>query len=611
MKSWILEKEYRLPLLLAIWVLVFYGVSLGGLQFLRHTEADRTLIAWEMLEHGNLLVPTLLHSEILTKPPLYYWCTAFFLWVFGTEALFVTRLTSLFAGLFGVLFQYYFFLNITKNQVFSALVAFSLSTSILYFNLGTLAEIDMLFGVLTFISLSLMFLILEPISESSSKSYRIKLLIFCALSSALSFLTKGPPVIFFMIGACGTYFIWKFLSCPFSEALNFLKRSLIPIFSVFFLSVFIILLWLVPLTFEVGWAVLSERFQVEVFERVVSFSERGRGFHFYLVSLFTNGLPWTFFSLVGLFVFLFSKNTTNLIWTDRVFPELERNENLKKFFQYSLCVLISGFLMLSVAQGKSSRYTFSLIPFLLSISFLFSFQCLRVSIFKKLFSYIKLIFFLLFLSLLFTITLIELEGVSSFSYFLLLSLLILYSVVIIFSKPKFVWKNWFYYFCFFLILIRGVYSEVYIPHRNETKTVIPLAKSIYAELNNRPIYTIELFERWTVYYLKKMGLNAFRLTPSNLANFNSNSDTNINPEINNENDFLLLAIEEESWRYHQLKLFDNSTALIKVFPHSTSGAYLLKTSKSALEKLELSPVFPTYPSIPFHSELKQRNLIGK
>ncbi len=595
MKEWLLEKSWRIPFCLSIWVLFFYGFSLGDLEFLRHTEADRTLISWEMLEHGRLLVPTLLHSEILTKPPLYYWCSAFWLWIFGTDSLAVARLTSLFAALFGVLFQYYAWLFVSGNRSFSGIMAFSLSTTLLYFSLGTVAEIDMLFGVLTLMSLTSMFLVLEAQVVS-----KWKIITLFGVSTALAFLTKGPPVVFFLVGSLGIYGIWKLCSSSFYECTLFIKRSILPLLFSAIVAAVVVLLWLVPLGVEVGWKVLGDRFEEEVFLRVINFSERGRGFHFYLGALVMNGLPWTFFFLIGFYRFFFGKGEKENSWTNKVSPILEKNEMVRKFFQYSLCVLVSGFIMLSLAQGKSSRYAFPLLPFLLNVGMLFSYQCLGVSVFKKLFAFIRLLFFLLLGASIFTLVFISLEGVSNFSFNSSMILLCVCSTAVIFSKPRVVWRNWFLYMAVVLLVFRGVYSLLYIPHRNTTRSVMMLAENVAFELGGKPVYTVEMFERWTVYYIKRFGLPAYRLTPKLLQSFDDSK-----PEL------LFLAQEEEGWRYHQLLQYDSTTNLKKVFPHPTSASYVLETSSLALSNLGVSSVFPTYPSVPFYPELAERNLIGK
>jgi 4-amino-4-deoxy-L-arabinose transferase-like glycosyltransferase len=597
MKEWLLEKPHRIPVCLVIWVLVFYGFALGSLEFLRHTEADRTLISWEMLERGRFLIPTLLHSEILTKPPLYYWCTAFWLFLFGTDSVAVARLTSLFAALLGVVFQYYVWLGVSGSRTLSGIMAFSLSTTVLYFSLGTVAEIDMLFGVLTLVSLSTLFLLLE-----TRVLKKIILATLLGVSTAFAFLTKGPPVIFFLTGALGTYCVWKVYCNSWYEFFCFLKKSVLPLMFAGVVAIAVILLWLIPLGMEVGWEVLGDRLEEEVFLRVLDYSERGRGFHFYLGALLANGLPWSIFFVLGLYRFYFSKVPPDSLWTSRVSPLLEKKELVLKFFQYSLCVLFSGFIMLSIAQGKSSRYAFPLLPFLLNVGMLFSYQCLKVSFFKKLFGVIRVIFFFILLVSIFVYIFITLDGVSQLSFTSSMALVSLTSVVIIFSKPKVVWKNWFLYVAVVLLVCRGVYTLLYIPHRNATRSVKLLAENVALELQGSPVYTVEMFERWVVYYVKRIGIPAYRLTPVQLAEFGEGADSRT---------LLLLAVEEEAWRFHQLRQYDASTSIRKVFPHLTSGSYVLETSGEALTHLGLSPTFPTYPSIPFYPELAERNLVGK
>ena len=59
-----------LSLFLAGFIYCFVGTF--SLDFIRDTEADRTLISIEMHQRGTYSVPYLLGQEFLTKPPGYY-----------------------------------------------------------------------------------------------------------------------------------------------------------------------------------------------------------------------------------------------------------------------------------------------------------------------------------------------------------------------------------------------------------------------------------------------------------------------------------------------------------------------------------------------------------
>ena len=58
--------DWKLVLGLSLYALCLNLYGVWALEFFRHTEADRSLIGWEMLQSGEFLVPHLLGSVILT-----------------------------------------------------------------------------------------------------------------------------------------------------------------------------------------------------------------------------------------------------------------------------------------------------------------------------------------------------------------------------------------------------------------------------------------------------------------------------------------------------------------------------------------------------------------
>jgi len=595
MKKWVCASDFRMILALSAWTLLFHGIGIGTLEFLRHTEADRTIIAWEMLERGQFLVPTLLYSEILTKPPLYYWIAASWIWLFGNASEGVARLPSLFSSLLFVLFQFYVWRTVTNDRVLSGIAAFALSTSLLFFGLSGQAEIDMLFGFLTASALSSLFFILE-----SPHKVEWRFILLLSFFMCLAFLTKGPPVIFFLVGGGGLYISWKALYFPKELFSKYQLRPVLSLVLVMLLTLSGILLWLIPLGSEVGWDVLGTRLEEEVFLRVLNHSERGRGVFFYISSFFVNALPWSFFLVLSLLHFFFGKSEKGELWTERVSPYLS-DPYVRRFFQYSLCVLIAGFIMLSIAQGKSSRYSFPLLPFLINCSIFYSMQCLRPFLFKKIFYILKFIAALALVASLFMMVFLSLEGVPSIKFFSALVPTSLLCIVLLYSKARRVWKHWIIYTALVLLIARANYSLLYIPHRNATRSVQDHAYSIVEELKGQPIYTVELFERWTVYYAKRLDSKAYRLTPT-LIDELSKEDREL---------LILMDMDEEAWRFDQLSIYDSDAVVQKVFPHLTSENFLLKVSSKHLKDLSVFKNFPTTPGTPFYPELKQRKLLGE
>jgi 4-amino-4-deoxy-L-arabinose transferase-like glycosyltransferase len=574
---------------LIIWVLLLCGYGLGSLEYVRHTEADRTLIAWEMNERSNYLVPTLLGSQILTKPPLFYWITAFFLKLFNSQSELVARLSSLFSAMLFVFFSFNFLHSYTNKKRFSALCTFALSTSVMFYILAAVAEIDMIFGFLASCSLYSGFLLYEKRDKKNLGIFSIFV--------TFAFLAKGPPVYFFCIGAFGLLLLNDLLLSgrPFRE--NFDK--FISILFGLIIAGLLLSIWLIPLGYEVGWSSLRGRLDEEVFRRVTEYSERDRGAFFYIEALFYTTLPWSLFGAIGLFHIFKTK------WQERkwhqviggylVYPEIRR------LFTFNLLVVLSGFLMLSVAQGKSSRYCFTLAPFLINICVILSPLSLSKFYFRKLLIIFRIVSVIAIFFLIGIYIFGDVQGLSKLDWIISTLFIVIASLIGLFSSSRAIWKNSIFVIAFLFFMVRIVQTHLYIPHRNSSRTVQPLVASLLEESKtiNSQIFTIELFERWSVYYAKRSGLNILRLSPEIVLERMK--------DLKGET-YLLLDFEEESWRYYQAIQYSSEVKIRKIFPHISSSTFLMSVPNSILDKLGVFAPFPTHPSKPFYRELAEKGL---
>jgi 4-amino-4-deoxy-L-arabinose transferase-like glycosyltransferase len=587
----IFSSKKNVLIALVIWGFVLNGLCLWSQEFIRHTEADRTLIGWEIYENGNFLVPTLLGSQILTKPPLYYWLSATSIFLFGTGSEMVARVPSLVVSVLFLIGQFYCWFLVSGKLRLSALASFALSTSVHFFILSSLAEIDMLFGFMSSMAIASLFFVLVDGNKRS--------IIFFSIFLFLAFLTKGPPVYFFTGGACFTFILLEwFLNRNEKSWKEYVRPITLAAISVF-ISFALIALWLIPLAYVVGWDALSDRFKEEVFSRVVSYSERERGILFYVSSLLISSIPWSFFLIIGLGSMLLNKEKLNKSWIESASP-LCADERIRTFLRYSVCVLWVGVMMLSMAQGKSNRYAFPLLASLLNISLLFGGYCLTPRVFKNLCRLLKVTSFLVVVGSLIFFSIKPLPGVNAFQWVICLGSAILAALFVILSTYHKMWKYYPVYIGLVFLVVRLCQGEIYSSFRNETRSVKPLARGITDALGGRTLYTLEVFERWTLFYAKILGLKAYRLSPEmELENLKSPDSSS----------FLLLDYEEESWRYSQALIYSEKVELPRVFAHSTSSAYLLEVPNSILPKFKVLSEFPTHPSIPFYPELDARGLL--
>ncbi|MFQ5768626.1 MAG: ArnT family glycosyltransferase, partial [Acidobacteriota bacterium] len=314
------------------------------LEFYRHTEADRTLIGWEMLERGDFLVPHLLGSIILTKPPLFYWLMAAGIKLSGQATEGVARLPSVLAGVLLALVQYTAVRRAGGTRQVAVLFALVLSSGAAFLIDIQRAEIEMVFGFFSAAALYSLYFSMEERSAS--------LTVAGYLFLALAFLTKGPPILFFLLVTAAFFALWlRFRRRPESGRMTGGGRRLV---AAHLMGAGMALAlaggWLLALAHRVGWPALVEQVNVELVQRVVADSARGRGWLFYPWRFSGTLMPWTPFLLAGLALPFFQRRG----WA----PYRERAGAGWPFFIFNLTVVLSGFLVVSLSQGKSSRYLF-------------------------------------------------------------------------------------------------------------------------------------------------------------------------------------------------------------------------------------------------------------
>lgn len=578
-----------MALALVLWVLLVNGYGLGALEYVRHTEADRTLISMEMVENNNYLVPTLVGSEILTKPPLFYWLTAFLIKTLNSPSELVARLSSLLSGSLMVALFYLYSLSFTTKKRLSGLMALALSTSMAFYVFVSVAEIDMIFACFCVLSIIAAYDLYENQGVK-------KILIFSAFVT-LAFLAKGPPVYFFTLGAI---ILWSFIDLVFYKnkytkvAYNFSH-----IVAGLILATLILLIWLLPLGEQVGWELLKGRLHEEVFNRVTDFSERGRGAMYYVLPLFLNSLPWSIFLLFGIFHFFRVKASDKEEWYNVlggyfVYPQIRR------YFCFCCTVVLSGFMMLSIAQGKSTRYAFPLIPFFVNIAVILSPIALTKHYYKKVLLIFRLLCIASIIAFIGIYVFGDLQNISKTDWIISAISIGLITFYGLYCSPLTIWRNAVFIILMQFIVIKMLYVHLYIPHRNATRGVQMLVHSLVNAANsiNQQIYTIELFSRWTIYYAKREGVNVKRLDQRQIDNL-----------VNTEGrTYILLDHEEESWRYYEALIYSKDVKLEKIFPHPTSAFFLISVPNNILNKLSILSYFPTHPSFPFYGELIGRQL---
>ena len=212
-------------------------------------EPRRAIVAIEMRQSGNFILPSTLGWEYYNKPPLFNWLISASMFLTGSESEFAVRLPSLLTILLWALSNYFILKKIIPKEV-AALSSLFLLTSIDIFlwGLSNGGEIDIFYSFLVYLQVVSFFYFNH--TRNWTWFYVLSYL-FCALG----FLTKGFPSILFqgltMLGLCvlnksgkflfrwhhllglavflvivgGYFYAYSFFSSPTRYAVNLLKES--------------------------------------------------------------------------------------------------------------------------------------------------------------------------------------------------------------------------------------------------------------------------------------------------------------------------------------------------------------------------------------------------
>ncbi len=550
--------------------LYFFGID--ALEFYRHTEADRTLIAWEMVETKNYLVPHLLHTPILTKPPLYYWILAFFISLFGIAAEWVVRFPSVIcAGAFAGA-QFLLLRGVGFSRSWCAAGSVMLATGPAFQEFATLAEIDTLLGFLSGTAFGVGFLAVER------RSFLLSIL--TGLLLGLTFLAKGPPTLVFFTLGLSVFLLWARM---YPQASSMSRSDLYRILRNFVLGLLIggvpVFIWLWKLSEFIGGDALRSQFRVEILQRALSDNAHPRGPFFYLVTVALCLLPWTL-GIVAASVKAIREHTFSAF----------KNPGANRFLLWNVCILLPSLLLLSFSTGKSNRYLFPLYGVLANIC-LYSFWSIKDSLVERyLFFWGRVVVLAAMITGILLPVYVRVNGVPQ-QFLWLMSVAGFFMLAgLFYALFKGARREVMVSVCLLALLFQVGKVKVFAPQRNAQRSV----KDVAAQVNflvpkPQAIFTVELFDRWVNYYLKRLGRESFRLTPA------------FAEEMRRENagtQYLLLDTEHETWRLEKLKALDPNAEVLRTFRKMKTGYILVRVNGARLHELKLQENFPTVPTPP-------------
>lgn len=321
------RKKYILTLLAVGMVLFLF--NLGGRDLWEPDETRYAVIAREMKETGNWILPHLNGDVYAEKPPLSFWLINLSAFIVGGNNALANRLPSALAGLI-VIFVIFFLGEKLFGIRAGFLSAMVLGTCILFPQLSRWVMLDSLFTL--FFLLALFFFYLGYEKEERRRRHYL----LAGLFIGLAILTKGPA-------AYLTLPIFLIFAGLQKNLKKFWCRDLL---LGFLLSVMVVLIWWIPACWVGGkdyirWLLFKQAFGTYV--------EGGRHFHeepfyFYFIRFPAEFFPWIVF-LPTAFVL-----------------GLRKKFGKRKEFLFLSIWFFFIFLFFTLSKGKKDNYLLPLYP---------------------------------------------------------------------------------------------------------------------------------------------------------------------------------------------------------------------------------------------------------
>ena len=173
-----------------------------GLSPVIDDEAIRALVAFEMVQKGDFITPTIGGEIYLKKPPLFNWLIAASFNLFDSYGEIPVRIPMIVSLFLFTLMIFYFFKKETGTEfgVINALLFLTCGRIIIYESLHGL--IDITFSMLTFLFFMLIY-------RCFNQGRLLKLFIYAYLVTAVAFLLKGLPSLVFLGISLLVLFVWQ------------------------------------------------------------------------------------------------------------------------------------------------------------------------------------------------------------------------------------------------------------------------------------------------------------------------------------------------------------------------------------------------------------------
>ncbi len=321
------RREYVFAVI-AIGIALFFS-NLGGRDLWEPDETRYAVVAREMKETGNWILPHLNGEVYAEKPPLFFWLVNLSTSFLGVNNEFTNRLPSAAAGFVTFLLVLFFGKRLFGMRA-GLLSSLALATCFLFPQLSRWMMLDSLFTLFFLLALFCFYLGYEE--EGGRKKYYL----FAGFFMGLGVLTKGP------IGylPIPTFLLYAFFQ---KEMKRFWNRNLL---WGCLLSVILVLIWWLP----AAWMGGKDYIYWLLFKQAVgTYMEGGTHFHpepfyFYFIRFPLEFLPWIVF-LPSAFVF-----------------GLRKRFGKRKEFLFLSVWFLFILLFFTLSKGKKDNYLFPLYP---------------------------------------------------------------------------------------------------------------------------------------------------------------------------------------------------------------------------------------------------------
>lgn len=266
-------------LLLVVVCLATFFLALGKHDLWGPDEVRYALVAREMVEHHNLVVPHLNDAVYLEKPPLVFWATAFFARGLGLPYETAARLPAALAGLATVLLVWAYGTRRWNARV-GLLAGVMLATSAHFF---WFARSGMLDVPLTFFTTAATLAAVHAL-DAPRRWFAWVVVAGAAMAGAM--LTKGPVGLLVPVLVAG----------PYGWAVRRRGRMAVGLTVAVALSLLAIVPWWLAALRESGgsYGSASELWR-QTYGRAVTGFSHVRPFYYYVPHLIPTWLPWAVF----------------------------------------------------------------------------------------------------------------------------------------------------------------------------------------------------------------------------------------------------------------------------------------------------------------------------